>query len=115
MLQFMGSQKDFHWTGENRDSSLGGHKPNLKYTKSQRHRTVTPQETEPKLPASDGSPLESRSAGDDHRDRSRGGSSCLGRCPLAQTLLEVAINSIIESVDPRAGSPQDKKTTRVGV
>ena len=76
---------------------------------------MTPQETEPKLPASDGSPLESRSAGDDHRDRSRGGSSCLGRCPLAQTLLEVAINSIIESVDPRAGSPQDKKTTRVGV
>lgn len=70
---------------------------------------MTPQETEPKLPASDGSPVESRSAGDDHRDRSGGGSSCLERCPLAQTLLEVAINSIIEPVDPRAGSPQDKK------
>ena len=57
MLQFMGSQKDFHWTGENRDSSLGGHKPNLKCTKSQRNRTVTLQETEPKLLANVGGSL----------------------------------------------------------
>ena len=33
------------------DSSLGAHKQNLAYTKTQGKGAVTPQETEPKLPA----------------------------------------------------------------
>ena len=36
------------------DSSLGGHKRNLARTKTQRKGAVTPQETEPKLPANAG-------------------------------------------------------------
>ena len=38
-----------HWG--NRDSSLGGHKPNHVHTKTQRKRAATPRETEPKPPA----------------------------------------------------------------
>ena len=35
---------DFHRTGGNRDASLGGHKINLRSTKTQRKGAVTPQE-----------------------------------------------------------------------
>ena len=49
--------QDFHRTGENRDSSLGGHKWNLVCSKTQRKGAATPQETEPKLPASVGGSL----------------------------------------------------------
>ena len=35
---------DFHRTGGNRDTSLGGHKINLRSTKTQRKGAVTPQE-----------------------------------------------------------------------
>ena len=43
----------------NRDSSLGGHKQNLVCTKTRRKGALTPQDTEPKLPASvEGSPVE---------------------------------------------------------
>ena len=42
---------DIKRTGRSRDSSLGGHKHNLVHTKTQRKGTVTPQETERKLPA----------------------------------------------------------------
>ena len=38
------------------DSRLGGHKQNFACTKTQRKGAVTPQETEPKLPASVGGP-----------------------------------------------------------
>ena len=38
------------------DSSLGGHKQNLAYTRTQGKGAVIPQETEPKLPASVGGP-----------------------------------------------------------
>ena len=56
--------QDFHRTGENRDSSLGGHNQNLVHTKSQRKGAVTPQETEAKLPASvGGCPIETGSTG----------------------------------------------------
>ena len=82
MLQFMGSQKDFHWTGENRDSSLGRHKPNLKCTKSQRNRTVTPQETEPKLPANVGGSLVEVWVSRGSPQGWGTGDSCLGRSPL---------------------------------
>ena len=34
------------------DCSLGGHKQNFAYTKTQRRAMLTPQDTEPKLPAS---------------------------------------------------------------
>ena len=34
------------------DSSLGGHKQNFVHIKTQRRGAVTPEETEPKLPAS---------------------------------------------------------------
>ena len=48
--------KALHKTGGNRDSRLGGHKQNLVHTKTQRKGAVTPQETEPKLPARVGGP-----------------------------------------------------------
>ena len=38
------------------DPTLGGHKQNLACTKIQRKGAVTPQETEPKLPADVGGP-----------------------------------------------------------
>ena len=44
---------NFHNTGET-DSSFRGHKQNLACTKTQRKGTVTPQETDPKPPASVG-------------------------------------------------------------
>ena len=46
--------QDFHRTGGNRDSSLGGHKQNAARTETQRKGAATAQETEPKLPASVG-------------------------------------------------------------
>ena len=46
-------------TEGSRDSSLGGHKQNFAHTNTQRTGAVTPEETEPKAPASDGgSPVE---------------------------------------------------------
>ena len=46
-------------TGRNRDFTLGGHKQNLVCTRTERKGAVTPQETEPDLPASvGGSPVE---------------------------------------------------------
>ena len=39
-----------------RDSSLGGHKQNFACTKTQRREAVSPQETEPPLPAGVGGP-----------------------------------------------------------
>ena len=47
---------DSQRTRGNRDSSLGGHKQNSVHTKTQRRGAVTPQETEPKIPASVGGP-----------------------------------------------------------
>ena len=46
----------FQRTEGNRDSSIGGHKQNFAHTKTQRKGAVTPQEIEPKLPASVGGP-----------------------------------------------------------
>ena len=103
--------QDFHSTGENRDSTLGGqHKQNPVCIKTQMKGAVIPQEAEPDLPASPGgSPVE----------------ACIGRCspqglghwqqfwkgPLCIILLEVAINPNTEPLDPRAGSPQAKQLT----
>ena len=42
--------------GENKVSSIGGHKQNFASTKTHRKGSVIPQETEPKLPASVGGP-----------------------------------------------------------
>ena len=92
--------QDFYRTGENRDSSLRGHKQNLVCTKTQKKRAGTPQETEPKLPAS---------VGGISRASLQGwgtGSSNPGRSFLAWSLLEVAINPTIETIDPRTWSPQ---------
>ena len=49
--------QDFHRSGENRDSTLGGYRQNLVYTKTQGKGAVAPQETEPDLPASVGGSL----------------------------------------------------------
>ena len=50
--------QDFHKTRGNRDSTLRGHKQNLSCTRTQEKGAVTPQETEPDLPASvGGSPV----------------------------------------------------------
>ena len=49
--------QDFHRSGENRDSTLGGYRQNLVYTKTQGKGAVVPQETEPDLPASVGGSL----------------------------------------------------------
>ena len=47
--------QDFHRTGENRDSALGGqHKQNNVCIKTQMKGAVIPQEAEPDLPASPG-------------------------------------------------------------
>ena len=59
------------------DFILGGHKQNLSHTKTQRKGTVTPQETEPKLPVSVGGPPWRRGSAH-HRDRG----TALGINPL---------------------------------
>ena len=57
----------------NRDSSIRGQKQNSALTKTQRRGAVTPQETEPELPASAGGPpVEHGLAGAHHRDRATG-------------------------------------------
>ena len=72
------------------DCSLGGHKQNFAYTKTQRRAMLTPQDTEPKLPASvRGAPAE----------------VWIGRgSPQGQGHWEVLID-----IDPRAGLPQAKQ------
>ena len=50
------SLQAFQRTEGNRDSNLGKHKQNFVCSKTQRREEVTPQETEPKLPASVGRP-----------------------------------------------------------
>ena len=77
------------------DCSLGGHKQNFAYTKTQRRAVLTPQDTEPKLPASvRGAPAE----------------VWIGRgSPQGRGHWEVLID-----VDPRAGLPQAKQLLRRG-
>ena len=101
--------QDFHRAGGNRDSSLGGHKQNLVHTKIQGKESVTPQETEPDLPASvRGSPVEVRVGSASRRDT---GSSSPGRRLLAWVLSEVAINPAIAPWRPQGWEPQAKQLT----
>ena len=46
--------QNFDKTGGNRDSTLGGHTQNSVHTRTQGEGAVTPEETEPDLPASVG-------------------------------------------------------------
>ena len=103
--------QDFHRTGGNRDSTLGGHKQNLACTKTQRKRAVTPQETEPKLPAMlEGILWRCGSAGAHHRDRGDwqqlSGNVSFGVNPLGE------INLTTEPIDLRVGSPRPKNYQR---
>ena len=51
--------QDFNRTGGNRDSTLGGHTQSSVHIRTQEEGAVTPQQTEPDLPASvGGSPAE---------------------------------------------------------
>ena len=77
----------FHGTGGNRDFTLGGHKQNIAWTRTQGKGAVTPQETEPDLGSVGWSPAEMWA----HRDLPQGqgiGSSSAGRNPLVGALLE---------------------------
>ena len=92
--------QDFHRTGGNRDSALGGHKQNLAYTKTEMKRAVTPQETEPKLPA----------MWAHHRDRGDwqqlSGNVSFGVNPLGE------INLTTEPIDLMVGSSRPKNYHR---
>ena len=61
----------------------GGHKQNLSHTKTQRKGRATPQETEPKLPASAGGSAVEAWVGRGSPQGRGTGSSSLGRSPLA--------------------------------
>ena len=71
--------QEFHRIGEIETPRLRGHEQNLACTKTQRKAAVTPQETEPKLPAIvEGLLWRCGSAGAHDRDTGTGNSS-LGR------------------------------------
>ena len=91
------------------DSSLGGHKQNLAYTRTQGKGAVIPQETEPDLSASvGGSSVEARAS---NCAVGTPGSSSLRRYSLAKAFLEVVINPTIDPVDFSTGLPQAKQQT----
>ena len=98
----------FPRTKVTRESSLRGHKQNSASTKTQRREAVTPQEADPKLPASVGGPPVEAWLGQGLTT----GMGALEGPPWHKTLLEFAINPTTEPVDYRAGSPQAKQLSR---
>ena len=89
----------------------GGHKQNLAGTKIQRKEAVTPQEAEPKLPASVGWPPVEAWASTGSPQGWGDWQQLSGKVPFGR-LLEVTINPTREPVGPRAGPPQAKKLPR---
>ena len=97
--------------GENKVSSIGGHKQNFASTKTHRKGSVIPQETEPKLPAMlEGILRRCGSAGAHHRDRGDwqqlSGNVSFGVNPLGE------INLTTEPIDLRVGSSRPKNYQR---